>query len=1340
MRWITGLLLLACWTIPAWAADEGFVELFNGKDLTGWSGNPELWSVQDSLLTGQTKGPDHLPYNQFLIWTGADGQATVKNFELKVIFRLEGNNNSGVQYRSRLMPDAGEFVVGGYQADIHGDPALTAMVYEERGRGIIAKRGEKVVLDKDGQKKVTPLEGKFDKVDLTQWNELVIVARGAHLTHTLNGQIVSDLTDQQTEARKLEGILALQAHRGPAMKIQFKTIQLKTLPAGGATAARRRTPPAKASPTPAKWLWLKEGDKLASTVYLRKEFDKQGGLPSARLYGVVDNSMRVWIDGEEVLKHEGWNDAGFKDVTKQFNKDVPGGKHVIAIEARNNGEDNPAGVLADLQFSSGWRASWNIPTDGTWMAATKADEGWLKPGFKADGWKPADVIADLEGGPWKLTSAKLASAGGLKAPTATPIENLKVAKDFRVELLYSVPKDQEGSWVNMCVDPKGRLIVSDQYGGLYRVTPPALSKSRELFTTGVVVTQEGDAIRVSEITGGSPAETDGQVFEGDRILAVGEGDQWASSLEAISASLTGSAAGEVTLKIAGAEGADPDLVTLPRKPMILSSEKALIEKIPAAIGEAQGLLWAFDALYVVVNKGGKYDTGLYRVTDKDGDDTLESVELLRQLAGGAGEHGPHAVLLTPDKQNLYIVIGNQTKMTEIAHSRTPQGWDEDKLLPRIYGRGFMKGVAPPAGIIYQVDRDGKNWEVIAAGFRNQFDAALNHDGELFTYDADMEWDMNCPWYRPTRICHVVSGTDWGWRNGSAKWPVYYPETLPPVVDIGPGSPTGVAFGYGTKFPAKYQNAMFICDWSYGKMYAVHMEPQGATYAGITEEFITGTPLPLTDVVTHPDGALYFTIGGRRVQSGLYRVTYVGKEPTQVAKWTSGTQERDLRHTLEALHHQAATPTEQSAAIDTAWEHLGHKDRFVRSAARTVLEHQPVELWQARALAEKEPRKALAALLALSRMFKRSYVPNGPDLDTPPPVYPVAAGSQQALLVPVLDALGQLDWGSLSVTEQTEAVRTAHVALFRLGAPDEETREAMIAAVDKIYPAKDASLNSLLTELMVYLQAPSAAPKGTALLMAAPTQEEQIDQARHLRFLKAGWTIETRTNYLKWLNAARSFTGGANFGEFMKELRNQALATFSDEEKTTLADLINAPLPPTGTPAAVTPRAFVKEWKMEEAATLLASGLKGRDFDRGRTLFGAANCFSCHRFTNEGGAVGPDLTGLSGRFSPRDILESVLEPSKVISDQYSAVQIVTIEGKVVVGRIVNLSGDTVQVNTNMADPNAIEAIDRKSIEEMGPAKSSMMPNGLLNTLNDEELLDLMAYLLSRGDRNHTMFRK
>lgn len=1245
-------------TLPA--ADDGFVDLFNGKDLSGWDGDKSLWSVEDGAITGKTDGK--LPYNKFLIWNGV-----LKDFELKLVFRLEGDNNSGVQYRSRQLKDAGEFVVGGYQADIHANPPYTGMLYDERGRGILAERGQKVIVGPDGKREISKLEGAVEKVDLTKWNELVIIGRGTHIVHKLNGQVAVDITDNHEKEAELEGVLALQVHAGPVMKAQFKSIQLKVLSGDdakkGAAAEPTKEKPAKkeaakkgnaaavkklASLAQPKWIWdAKQDDSkkpVSSKVFFRKEFTQQGGIPTARLYVACDNGMTVWIDGEKVLEHEGWTEAGSRDVTELFNKDAPGGRHVIAVEGTNTGDDpNPAGVFLNLVLESGWRDTWSFGTDETWLTSTKAEPGWQKSDFKAEGWKPAVVLADLSGEPWKLTPEKLYAAAGLKMPTATPIDALRVAKGFKAELLYSVPKPVQGSWVNLCTDPKGRLIVSDQYGGLYRVTVPPVGTSGE----------------------------------------------------------------------------------------------TVVEKIAVDLGEAQGLLWAFDSLYVVVNKSNKYASGLYRVTDSNGDDQLDTVEMLRDLGSGAGEHGPHAVLLTPDGKSLTVVCGNQTKLTDITASRVPKVWDEDQLLPRIYGRGFMKGVAPPAGVVYQVTPDGKDWQLITSGFRNQFDAAYNAYGDLFTFDADMEWDMNCPWYRPTRVCQVLSGVDYGWRNGSAKWPVYYSDTLPPVINIGPGSPTGVTFGYGAKFPFKYQEAFFISDWSYGKLYAIHLEPKGATYVATSEEFVTGTPLPLTDVIINPhDRAMYFTIGGRKVQSGLYRVTYVGPESTEtpmVKRFVP--PEVEIRRGLEAFHGKAGV-----GAVDLAWKSLGHPDRVVRSAARTALESQPVADWQDRALSENDPVAALTALTGLVRMFPRSFHPEGPELDTPPPVYPVKDLKVNPMLGKVLDALSRLNWERLTHEQRMELCRAYSLAMYRLGPLDETTRQNVIGKLDALYPAQGRELNVMLTEILVYLQAPSVAEKGTKLLTLAPTQEEQIDIARSLRFLTAGWTLDTRRSYMEWFVKGLSYKGGANFTQFMQELKKDAVSNISAEDQKTLAEIINAQPVAQTTPISVAPRPFVREWKMDDAAPLVESKLTGRNFDKGRAMFAAANCFGCHRFADEGGAVGPDLTGLAGRFSRRDILESVLEPSKVISDQYGAVQIVTLDGKVVVGRIVNLAGDVVQVNTNMLDPSAIVAVDRKQIDEMEVSKTSMMPTGLLNTCNEEELLDLMAYLLSRGDRSSPMFQK
>ncbi len=306
------------------------------------------------------------------------------------------------------------------------------------------------------------------------------------------------------------------------------------------------------------------------------------------------------------------------------------------------------------------------------------------------------------------TNAKAKSKSPAKITLeATPVEAIQSLPGFKVERLYSVPAAEQGSWVALTIDNKGRLITSDQYGALYRITPPA--------------------------PGASTSQTK-------------------------------------------------------------------VERLQADIGQAQGLLYAFNSLYVVVNEGKSRPAGLYRLRDTKGQDQFDKIELLHRIEGG-GEHGPHGVVLGPDGKSLYIVAGNFTKIPDPETSRVPRIWGEDQLLPRMPdGNGFAVNIFAPAGWVCRTDPDGKAWELHAIGMRNCYDIAFNADGELFTYDNDMEWDINLPWYRPTRVCHLTSGSDSGWRNGSGKFPVYYPDNLPPVVDIGLGAPTGVAFGYGVSFP------------------------------------------------------------------------------------------------------------------------------------------------------------------------------------------------------------------------------------------------------------------------------------------------------------------------------------------------------------------------------------------------------------------------------------------------------------------------------------------------------------------------------------------------------------
>jgi putative heme-binding domain-containing protein len=853
---------------------------------------------------------------------------------------------------------------------------------------------------------------------------------------------------------------------------------------------------------------------------------------------------------------------------------------------------------------------------------------------------------------------------------ATPISRIKVAKDFKVELLYSVPGVEQGSWVNMCEDPKGRLYVSDQYGGLYRITVPAL---------------------------GQPM--------------------------------------------------DPKAV----------------EKLPIDIRAVNGMVFAFGALYVGVNDyEAKIPSGVYRIKDTNNDEIPDKVELLREFES-KGDHGVHAIIPSPDGKSLFLISGNGAKPTKWAdNSPVPSNFGEDHLLPRMPdGRGFMRDVMGPGGTVYRFDPEGKNFEAYASGFRNIFDGGFNRDGELFVYDADMEYDFNTPWYRPTRICHVVSGGEFGWRNGAGKRPEWYPDNLPPVINIGPGSPTGVTFGYGAKFPAKYQNAMFALDWSWGKLYAIHLESNGASYKATKEEFLSGSPLPLTDaIIRKEDGAMYFTIGGRRVQSGLYRVTYVGKEKTdpvvhrQVqtnglgwSQMVSETHSVDLstRLNLESVHggNDASKGSEAwppAKVVEMAWQNLQSKDRFVRWAARTALEHQPVASWSDKALNETDPAKQVEALMALARCA--GVCPQHRKADTPP--------VDTAMRGKLLDALLKISFAGLSPTGQLTAMRTVEITLNRFDGCDEAQRKALIAKFDPWFPAhvqgsntEFPELNWLLCETLAYLQAPSAAAKGMALIANAPTQEEQMEYARSLRMLKAGWTKELRTQQLEWFLKAANYKGGASFDKFIEFIRNDSLATFTEAEKTDLAALI-AKKPERKSAIENLGAMFVgrtpTNWTLDELSKAASTGLKNRSFDNGRKMFGAAACFTCHRFDNQGGMTGPDLTGAGGRYSPHDLLDQIINPSKVINEQFVPSVLTKENGEQVIGVVVNLSGDSVQLNTDLTDPNQRIGVDRKTVKSIEPSKVSPMPPMLLSMLTKEEILDLVAYVLSGGDKTNAAFKK
>ena len=992
------------------------------------------------------------------------------------------------------------------------------------------------------------------------------------------------------------------------------------------------------------WIWGPGAAKERETVYFRKVIRLNKPTQSAKFTMSCDNGFEAFINGKKVLAGGDWNNARTADVKKHLKV----GRNVIAVRGWNEG--SVAGLVGQLDIAASTSRHKIINTDSSWHASRLKADGWESIAFDARDWKASRITGALGDGPWGNVFAK-ASKGSGGTPGVPAPEHLTLAKGFKAELLHIVPKGEQGSWVAITEDHKGRLIVSDQYGHLYRITPPKIGED---------------------------------------------------------------------------------------------ASKIYIEKINVPIGHAQGLLWAFNSLYVVVNGGGiaGHGSGLYRVIDTNGDDKLDKVETLKKINGG-GEHGPHDVILTPDKKNLFVVAGNHTRLPgDLDTKRNPSAFDEDLLLPRQPdARGHARSIRAPAGWICQVSPDGKKWDLISSGYRNAYGLALNAHGELFTYDADMEWDYGTPWYRPTRVNHVVSGSEYGWRTGTGKWPVYYPDSLPPAIDIGPGCPTGVKFGTGANFPKRYQDALYILDWTFGTIYAIHLTPDGASYTGKRETFVAGKPFPVTDLVFHSDGAMYFAIGGRRTQSALYRVTWNGrvideKAPTQAEQ--EAARLRKLRKDLEAFHGR-----QDPGAVRAAFRHLGHEDRFIRYAARIAIENQPIIEWEKKVLNAKDTDTIITGAVALARSGQ--------------------AASRDALLNKLLS----LDLAQLSERQKLELSRAYALAFVRMGEPaDKELAKRLIVSFDSQYPAKNAGLNRELSQLLVFLKAPSVIDKtlammdtkvestmvvdkealdrndgygGTIKKVLANTPEIQnLHYAMTLRNLRYGWKIDQRKKYFEWYKDAATKSGGVSYGGFLKNFQKDALANAPARERAALEKLVgdaSLAYKPAKPPA---PKGPGQLWELEETAKLIDSNMKGRNFENGKRSFAAALCASCHRFDGQGGATGPDLTSVSSRFGTRDLLDSIIDPNKVVSDQYESSLVTKTNGDVVNGRILFEENGELHISANPLDPDQVTVVKRSDVKSAEPSPISPMPPALINILNRDELLDLFAYMKSGGNRANAVF--
>ncbi|MCS7168145.1 MAG: c-type cytochrome [Gemmatales bacterium] len=948
--------------------------------------------------------------------------------------------------------------------------------------------------------------------------------------------------------------------------------------------------PRPATPGGAYWIWHDEGEPTreapAETRYFRRVWEINRPfdivVDEATLDITADNRFIVWINGRRVGQGENWTQVYHFDV-KPY---LVHGRNVIAVEARNDG--GPAGLLVRLTYTPNGQTRLVLYSDSAWKSAQQVSEGWQRVDYDDSKWQAVRVL-----GPYGTTEPWRQVSWGAS-------ERFQVADGFRVEEVVpgqlSVPGiHTEGldeklpfSLVNLCFDNRGRLLVAQERGPILLCT-----------------TEENGPPRPTPVSG--PTNVSARPVTRIRVYC----DQ---------------------------------------------------------VRNCQGMCWAEGALWLVGD--GPQGTGLYRCRDVKGHDRVDQVELVHRFEGGMAEHGPHAIVQGPDNF-LYLVVGNHAwcqigpdvakrwpNPEKIAANspllrwstgrQTPQqferGHTEDVLLPRQNdARGHAANIRAPGGTIWRLDRTGKRMALLSAGFRNQYDMAFSPDGEIFTFDSDMEWDEGLPWYRPVRICHVTAGSEFGWRTGSSKLPAYYYDTLPGVIDVGRGSPVGVEWHDHAAFPPKYRT-LYVSDWSLGIIYAVHLEKQGASYRGVADRFCTGAPMNVTDIAVGPDGALYFSLGGRGTQGGVFRIVAEGAQPPgspkstdiraladsllELQPYSAFGRERIARalaepvggkslrqhwlglltdrnqaagkrvkiawvlwqhgwrphtETLRQLFHDEQAeirglalqllgawaddtglslsgntelesllrlalrdrdPRVRRLACETClragwlpeardlWPVLSESDRFVRTAARLLLQRLPVETWWPDLL-KQSPQAVLEGIAALVKIGQVS--------ERAEQIFPWLAERLEE------ESSWQDRQRVLDLLRATQLV-----ALYSSLRPESAKQIGRIAW--HRFPHTDALVNRELAIVLVWaarenLLTESVQAKLLAEMTKASTDRpQQIHYYYCLRLVHRGWTAEQKEQILRWYQNTYSWTGGHSFTPYLANIFRDLLPAFSFEEQ------------------------------------------------------------------------------------------------------------------------------------------------------------------------------------------------
>lgn len=621
----------------------------------------------------------------------------------------------------------------------------------------------------------------------------------------------------------------------------------------------------------AQWIWSPADDEHSKagvplgTCYFRRSFDMTQ--PEAgEVQITADQSYELYVNGRKAGEGNNWHIMDVHDITRYLKS----GRNTVAVMAAKT-DAGPAGLAARVVVKSVGDTWVRYLTGSDWKTSQKEFVGWTQSRFNETQWLPAREIGQFGVvKPW-LDEIQLAGGNGSR---------FKLDEEFSVERVAS-PQDT-GSLIAMAFDEFGNILASREGGPLLVIRsatpgePPSrvsvycdqvknvqgiLPLNGQVFVVGsgpqgtglYRISDAGTAPLLTPPSGnGASDSTGGSAASGSKSVKNNSNDAVQNSK--FDQPRHGDRA--VVLASAVAEATDePPPLTAPNsgselKPLLESPDENSVKPTPAA-----------KKAPVVRPK---------------------QVDLLLKFSGEMAEHGPHAPVLGPDGL-IYVLMGDHSHPEHDADPASPyhHAYEGDLITPRYEDpNGYGVGVKAPCGRIIRTDAAGSFFETFAAGFRNPYGFCFTRGGELITHESDMEWDVGMPWYRPTRLLHVVAGGDYGWRSGWGAWPTYFFDSLPSIGDTGRASPTAVVLYSHVMYPRRYQNTLFVGDWSRGRILNVRLKPSGASYVAETSVFLEGKPLNVTYLAVGPDGALYFCTGGRDTEGGVYRVVWNGKVPDE----------------------------------------------------------------------------------------------------------------------------------------------------------------------------------------------------------------------------------------------------------------------------------------------------------------------------------------------------------------------------------------------------------------------------------------------------------------------------